>query len=70
MIRAAACPISYETVDHNVSRVTCILTIIGLTAISILAVVSDAFRTVAWVLAGALALDYAIRAWKIGRAHV
>jgi hypothetical protein len=63
MAQGAACPVSYETVDHNVSRVTCILTIMTLAAISILAVVSDAFGKVAWVFAAGLTLDYAIRAW-------
>jgi len=63
MTRAAACPISYETIDHNVSRVTCILTIISLAAISVLAVAFASLRTVAWVFAAALTLDYGIRAW-------
>src|SRR5258706_3487688 len=59
----AACPISYETVDHNASRVTCIFTIVTLAVISTLAVVSENFRTTALVLAVALTLDYALRAW-------
>lgn len=59
----AACPISYETVDHNASRVTCLLTIIALAAISAMAVVWEGFGRVAWGLAAALTLDYAIRAW-------
>ncbi|HSY47582.1 MAG TPA: DUF4395 domain-containing protein [Thermoanaerobaculia bacterium] len=59
----AACPISYETVDHNASRVTCILTIIALAAISAMAVAWASFGRIAWVLAAALTLDYAIRAW-------
>jgi len=59
----AACPISYETVDHNASRVTCLFTIVALAAISTMAVVWEGFGRVAWVLAAALTLDYAIRAW-------
>jgi hypothetical protein len=34
MTEGAACPISYETVDHNASRVTCFLTIAVLAAIA------------------------------------
>jgi hypothetical protein len=63
MIKAAACPISYETVDHNASRVTCILTIVALAAISAMAVLWPGLGTIALILAAALTLDYAIRAW-------
>jgi hypothetical protein len=59
----AACPISYETVDHNASRMTCLFTIVALAVISAMAVVSESFRTTAIVLAAALTLDYALRAW-------
>jgi len=60
---AAACPISYESVDHNASRVTCILTIVALAAISAMAVLFEGFAGTALVLSAALTLDYAIRAW-------
>ncbi|HXH90936.1 MAG TPA: DUF4395 family protein, partial [Thermoanaerobaculia bacterium] len=63
MTKAAACPISYETVDHNASRVTCILTIVALAAISSMAVLWPGLGTIALILAAALTLDYAIRAW-------
>ncbi|MBV8547126.1 MAG: DUF4395 family protein, partial [Acidobacteria bacterium] len=58
-----ACPISYETVDHNASRVTCLFTIVALAAISAMAVVWQGFGRVVLVLAAALTLDYATRAW-------
>jgi len=60
---ATTCPISYESVDHNASRVTCILTIVALTAISAMAVLFEGFAGTALVLSAALTLDYAIRAW-------
>lgn len=63
MITPAACPISYELVDHNASRVTCILTIVALALISGLAVAAPKFAGTAFLLAIALLLDYAIRAW-------
>jgi len=63
MTTPSACPISYERVDHNASRVTCILTIVVLALISGLAVASARFGGIALLLATALALDYAIRAW-------
>jgi len=63
MTTPAACPISYERVDHNASRVTCILTIVGLALISGMAVASPRFGRTALLLASALALDYAVRAW-------
>jgi hypothetical protein len=59
----AACPVSYESVDHNASRVTCILTIVALAAISAMAVLWPGLGTIALILAAALTLDYAIRAW-------
>jgi len=59
----AACPISYEAVDHNASRVTCLFTLVALAAISAMAVVWPGLGRVALILAVALTLDYAIRAW-------
>ncbi|HEX3069110.1 MAG TPA: DUF4395 family protein [Thermoanaerobaculia bacterium] len=63
MSKAAACPVSYESVDHNASRVTCILTIVALAAISAMAVLWPGLGRIALILAAALTLDYAIRAW-------
>jgi len=60
---ATACPISYESVDHNASRVTCVLTIVALAAISAMAVLFEGFAGTDLVLSAALTLDYAIRAW-------
>jgi len=59
----AACPVSYETVDHNASRVTCILTIVALAAIAAMAVLWPGLGRIAFIFAAALTLDYAIRAW-------
>ena len=63
MMTPVACPISYERVDHNASRVTCLFTIVALALISGMAAVAPKFSGLALLLAGALALDYALRTW-------
>lgn len=60
---AVACPISYETVDHNASRVTCLFTIVALAVISAMALLFEGFGRMALVLSAALTVDYATRAW-------
>jgi hypothetical protein len=63
MKNAATCPISGDSIDHNVSRVTCVFTIIALAPVPFMAAAPEGHGVTAWTLAGGLMLDYAIRAW-------
>lgn len=63
MKTGAACPVSFETVDHNASRVACLVTIAVLAGISGMALFAPGLGTAAFAVAAVLTLDYTIRAW-------